>query len=115
MNASARAARQIIKSRKQAAKAAKAGLHTTTSHALKAGVSAADAAGIGNAIRAKAKTLGVKGCSAVMVRKTECGVRPVKGAKRFTRSELAVLLGGYNPRAPKFVAAKAQLLAYVGA
>ncbi|AMD42783.1 hypothetical protein SEA_XKCD426_42 [Streptomyces phage Xkcd426] len=115
MNATARTARQIVKARRAEAKAHRAGLHTVTSHALAAGVAAEDAAGIGNAIRAKAKTLGVCGHTAIMVRRTENGTRPVKGAKRYTKADVAAMLTGYNPRAAKYVTAKAQLLAYVAA
>lgn len=114
MNATARTARQIVKARRAEAKAHSLGLHTLTSHAIRAGVAEADAAGIGNAIRAKAKTLGVCGHTAVMVRRTAEGTRPVKGAKRYTRFDVAQLLTGYNPRAAKYVTAKAQMLAYAG-
>lgn len=112
MNAKARTARQIIKARRAAAKAHRSGLHTLTGHAIRAGVAAEDAAGIGNAIRAKAKTLGVTGTAAVIVRKTATGTRPVKGARRYTRSEVATLLGSYKPRAAKFAAAKSLVAAY---
>lgn len=115
MNATARTARQIIKARRDEAKAHRKGLHTVTSHALRAGVPAEDAAGVGNAIRAKAKTLGVCGHTAIMVRRTDKGVRPVKGAKRYGKQDVAAMLNGYNPRAAKYVAAKAALLAYVAA
>lgn len=115
MNAKSRAARQIIKARRNEAKAHRAGLHTMTSHALRAGVPAADAAGIGNAVRAKAKSLGVCGHTALMVRRTEAGIRPVKGAKRYTKADVAMLLDGYRPRVAKYVAAKALLSTYVGA
>lgn len=114
MNSNARAARRIVKARRDENRAHRLGLHTVTSHALRAGVDAADAAGIGNAIRAKAKTVGICGHSALMVRKTAEGVRPVKGAKRYTREDIAVMLGSYNPRAARFVEAKAKMLAYVG-
>ncbi|AKA61706.1 hypothetical protein SEA_YDN12_39 [Streptomyces phage YDN12] len=114
MKPSARTARQIIKARRAEAKAHRSGLHTLTSHAIRAGVAEADAAGVGNAIRSKAKTLGICGHTALMVRKTAAGVRPVKGAKRYTRSDVAQMLTSYNPRAAKYVAAKAQLTAYVG-
>lgn len=115
MNAKARTARQICKARQNEAKAHRAGLHTLTSHAIRAGVPMADAAGVGNAIRAKAKTLGVCGHAAIMVRKTAEGVKPVKGAKRFSKANIAALLNGYNPRVAKYVAAKNALLAYVNA
>jgi hypothetical protein len=115
MNAKARAARQIIKSRRTAAADHKAGRHTLTSHALMAGVDAKDAAGIGNAIRAKAPKMGVTGCTAFLIRKTKDGIRPVKNGKRYTTTDVATLLTAYNPRAPKFVEAKNLMLAYVGA
>lgn len=112
MNAKARTARQIIKARRNAAKAHRAGLHTLTSHAIRAGVPAEDAAGVGNAIRAKAKSLGVCGHTAIIVRKTAEGVRPVRGAKRYDRRDIALMLLGYNPRAARFKAAKELLTAY---
>lgn len=115
MNATARTARQIRKARRDEAKAHKAGLHTVTSHALAAGVAAEHAAGIGNAIRAKAKKMGITGCAAIMVRRTAEGTRPVPGARRYTKADVERMLCGYNPRAEKFVTAKKQLLAYVGA
>ena len=114
MNATARTARQIIKARRAEVKAHRAGLHTLTGHAIRAGVATEDAAGIGNAIRAKAKTLGVCGHTAIIVRRTAEGTRPIRGAKRYSREDVALLLSGYNPRAAKFVTAKAQLLAYTG-
>jgi hypothetical protein len=115
MNAKARTARQIVKARRQAITASRKGLHTVTSHALKAGVAPEDAAGIGNAIRAKAKALGIQGVTAIIVRRTGAGTRPVKGARRYARHDVAQMLAGYNPRVAKFVAAKAQMLAYATA
>lgn len=112
MNAKARAARQIRNARRDEAKAHRLGLHTVTSHALRAGIPAEDAAGIGNAVRAKAKTLGVCGHTARMVRRTEDGIRPVKGAKRYRREDVALMLTGYRPRLAKYVAAKELLAAY---
>lgn len=115
MNAKARTARQICKARRDAAKAHRVGLHTVTSHALRAGLAPEIADGIGNAVRAKAKKLGVCGHTALMVRRTAEGVRPVKGAKRYSKAEFAVMLDGYRPRLPKYVAAKALLAAYAAA
>ncbi|ATN93768.1 hypothetical protein SEA_ABT2GRADUATEX2_40 [Streptomyces phage Abt2graduatex2] len=112
MNATARTARQIIKARRAEAKAHRAGLHTLTSHALKAGVAEADAAGVAGALRSKGKLTGVCGHTALMVRKTSSGVRPVKGAKRYTKDEFLTLAAAYKPRAAKYVAARAQMLAY---
>ena len=112
MNATARTARQIIKARRNEAKAHKLGLHTLTSHAIRAGVAETDASGVSGALRSKGKTLGVCGLTALMVRKTDKGVRPVRGAKRYTKAEFLALATAYNPRAAKYVAAKAQLLTY---
>ena len=115
MNAKARTARQICKARRSEVKDHRAGLHTLTSHAILAGVPVADASGVGNAIRAKAKSMGVCGHAALIVRKTAEGVKPVKGAKRFSKANIAALLNGYNPRVAKYVAAKAALITYVTA
>lgn len=118
MNAKSRTARQIIKSRRAEAAAAKRP-HTATSHALRAGVAPEHAAGIGNAVRAKAKLFGVKGRADRVFRTNSAGQKmwrkPVKGARRYTKNELALMLTGYNPRAPKFALAKTQLMAYVNA
>lgn len=112
MNATARTARQIIKARRNEAKAHKQGLHTLASHAIRAGVAEADASGVAGALRSKGKLTGVCGHTALMVRKTDKGVRPVKGAKRYTKDEFLTLAAAYKPRAAKYVAAKAQLLSY---
>lgn len=112
MNATARTARQIIKARRAEAKAHKQGLHTLTSHVIRAGVAEADASGVAGALRSKGKTLDVCGHTALMVRKTANGVRPVKGAKRYTKAQFLTLAAAYNPRAAKYVAAKAQLINY---
>ena len=115
MNAKATAARRIIKARRNEAKAHKAGLHTLTSHALRAGIAAEDAAGIGNAVRAKAKSLSVCGHTAIMVRSTDAGIVCVKNAKRYTKADVAKLLSAYRPRLAKYVEAKALLAAYAAA
>lgn len=115
MNASSRAARRIIAARRNASKAHRQGLHTLSSHARMAGIFDNDTSGVGGALRAKAKTLGVCGHTALMVRRTSAGVRPVKGAKRYTRDELAQLVFAYRPRVAKYALARRQLLAYVGA
>lgn len=112
MKQSARTARQIIKARRNETKAHRQGLHTLTSHAIRAGVIETDASGVAGALRSKGKTLGVCGHTALMVRKTANGVRPVRGAKRFTKDEFRTLAAAYNPRAAKYVAAREQLLTY---
>lgn len=112
---SSRNARQIVKARRDAAKAHAKGLHTLASHGRLAGLAEADASGVGNAVRAKAKTLGVCGYTAVIVRRTAAGVRPVRGAKRYSKADLVTLLAAYKPRAGKYVAAKAALSAYATA
>lgn len=111
---SSRTARQIIKARRDAAKAHRAGLHTLASHARLAGLDDSTASGVGGALRAKTKPCGIIGRSAIIVRRTAAGVCPVRGAKRFTVDEVAALAGAYNPRAARFVAAREQILAYAG-
>jgi len=112
MNAKARTARQIIKARRAADKAHKLGLHTAASHALRAGVDPEVASSVGNAVRAKAKTLGIEGRAAVIVRRTAKGTRPVRGAKRYTADEFRSMVASYKPRAAKYVAARELLAAY---
>ena len=84
-------------------------------HALRAGVPAEDAAGIANAVRAKARTMQVEGVRAHSYRIGANGACRVRGARRFSTEEVTVLLTGYNPRAPKFVAAKNLLVSYTTA
>lgn len=112
MKQSARVARQIIKARRAEAKAHRQGLHTLTSHAIRAGVAEADASGVAGALRSKGKATGICGHTALMVRKTANGVRPVKGAKRYTKGEFLTLATAYKPRAAKYVAAREQMLSY---
>lgn len=111
MNATARTARQIIAARRAAAKAHKAGQHTLKSHCLKAGLTDEIAGSVAGALRGKAKSTGVTGCPSRVVRMTEAGTRPVRGARRFTATEFLILAHAYKPRAAKYVAARAQLLA----
>lgn len=111
MNASSRNARRIVKARRDATKAHSKGLHTLKSHALRAGLADELAGGVAGALRSKVKTTGVTGCPAVMVRKTDKGVRFVKNARRFTAAEFQTLVAAYNPRAAKYVVAKAVLAA----
>lgn len=112
MNASSRTARQIIKSRRQANKAHKAGLHTLKSHCLKAGLDAELAGGIAGALRSKAKAIGVTGCQAHMMRRTLDSSVPVRGARRYSKDEFLSVAHAYAPRLKKYVDARATLLAY---
>ncbi len=112
MNASSRAARQIIKARRSEAKAHSMGLHTLASHTLRAGVTDEFASSIAGALRSKGKATGVTGCTAFMVRRTAQGVRPVRNARRYSKSEFLILAHAYNPRATKYVAARELLLSY---
>lgn len=112
MKASSRTARQIIKSRRQANKAHKAGLHTLKSHCLKAGLGAELAGGIAGALRSKAKATGVTGCQAHMMRRTLDGSVPVRGARRYSKDEFLSVAHAYAPRLKKYVDARATLLAY---
>lgn len=116
MNASSRNARRIIAARRDAAKAHAKGLHTLKSHCLAAGLTDDEAGSVAGALRGKAKATGVTGCAAVMVRKAKDGqVRFVRNAKRYDAMQFAALAVAYNPRAPKLVAARALLLAQIGA
>lgn len=118
MNASSRTARQIVKARRTVAKDARRS-HTLASHARLAGVFDNDTSGVAGALRAKAKTCGITGEAARMFRRNKAGQKmwrqPVAGARRFTREELAVVAAAYRPRAPKYAAARMQLLAYAAA
>lgn len=111
MKNSSRNARRIIKARRDAVKAHAKGLHTLKSHCLAAGLTDELAGGVAGALRSKAKATGVTGCAAVMVRKAADGqVRFVKNARRYDAVQFAVLAAAYAPRAPKYVAARQQLL-----
>lgn len=111
---SSRVARQIVKARRDAAKAHRAGLHTLAAHARLAGLDASTASAVGGALRAKTTVCGVAGHRARMVRVTAHGVRPVKGAKRYSSHDVATLAHAYSPRVPRLVAARAAMLAYAG-
>lgn len=113
MNAKAATARRIIKARRDANKAHKAGLHTLKSHCLSAGLTDAEAGSVAGALRSKVDRSA--GCSAYMLRKVNGELRPVRGAKRYDRKAFTEAALAYNPRAPKLVAARALLLAQIGA
>lgn len=115
MNASSRTARRIVKARRDAVKAHRKGLHTLASHARMAGVFDNDASGVGGALRAKAKTIGIDGETAIMVRKTSTGVCFVRGARRYSKAQVANLAAAYRPRVAKYALARRQLLAYASA
>ncbi len=114
MNASSRNARRIVQARRDAAKAHRKGLHTLNSHARLAGIFDNDTSGVGGALRAKAKTLGVCGHTALMVRRTESGVRPVAGAKRYSKAQVLMLANAYRPRVGRYALARTMLIAYAG-
>lgn len=115
MNAKARTARRIVKARRAEAAAARKP-HTLASHALRAGVDEVNAGGVAGALRSKGKALGITGCPVRMFRRNAAGQKlwrqPVRGAKRFTLDEFAAIACAYSPRAPKYVAARQQMLAY---
>lgn len=112
MNQRSRAARNIVKARRAAARDHKAGRHTLASHAIQAGLDESTASGVAGALRAKAKQIGVTGFTTFMVRRTEGVARPVKGGRRFTVSQFRTLVQAYKPRAARFVEARAALLSY---
>lgn len=110
MNATSRTERQILKARRDAAKARRKGLHTLASHARKAGLDADTASGVAGALRGKTKVCGIAGTSAVIYRPTISGAKMVAGARRYSRTEFLTLATAYAPRAPKYVAARALIL-----
>jgi hypothetical protein len=88
------------------------------SHAITAGLDANTASGIGGALRAKAKQQG-SDCRRVLVTRTAKGKLP-KGshkrvAYRYHRTQVLTALHAYNPRAARFVVAKATMLAHLSA
>ena len=118
MNAKARTARQIVKSRRTATRDAHRS-HTLASHARRAGVFSNDAGGVAGALRAKGKTCGITGEAARLFRRNAAGQKmwrkPVSGGRRYTLDEFAALATAYRPRAAKYALARRQMLAYVGA
>ena len=115
MIASSRNARRTIAARRDATKAHAKGLHTLTSHARHAGLDASTASAVGGALRAKGKACGIAGHRAVMVRKTDRGVRWVRNARRYSAMDVATLAAAYNPRVERLVDARRLVLAYAGA
>lgn len=115
MNAKARTARQIIKTRRAEAAAAKAP-HTLVSHTLRAGVDAKDAGNVAGALRGRIAKTGVCGIPVRMFRTNAAGQKiwrqPVKNARRFTRNEFGILAAAYAPRLDRYVAARESMLAY---
>ncbi len=115
MNASTRRARQIIRDRRAANRAAKKP-HTLKSHCLRSGLDDTLAGGVAGALRSKGKSCGITGRAVRMFRKNAAGQklwkRPVKGARRFTKNDFLKLVAAYSPRAAKYVAARQVLLAY---
>ncbi len=115
MKQSARTARQIIKTRRAEAAAAKRP-HTLASHARRAGVNESDASGVAGALRSKGRTTGITGCPVRMFRRNATGQKmwkaPVKGARRYTKDEFLTLASAYRPRLDRYVTARAQLLSY---
>jgi hypothetical protein len=102
----------IIKARRAAAKDAARGLHTLASHARKAGLDETLAGSVAGALRAKRTACGIQGKKAVMVRPTAAGAVPVKGARKYTKTEFKNLVKAYSPRAARFVEARELLLSY---
>ncbi len=115
MNATARRARQIIRDRRAANRAAKKS-HTLKSHCLRSGLDNTLAGGIAGALRSKSKACGITGKAVRMFRRNAAGHKmwkqPVKGARRFTKGEFLKLVAAYSPRATKYVAARQLLLSY---
>lgn len=113
MNAKARAARQTLRQRSTANRDARRP-HTLASHLLIRGASPSDANCVAGALRGKAKTLGITGRRS-LVCKTSAGKLPKRAPKRpctrYTDRQFLTLIAAYNPRAARFVAVRASILA----
>lgn len=118
MKAKARTARRIVQARRNAARNATR-THTLASHARLAGLDDSTASSVGGALRAKTKSCGITGETARLFRRNAAGQKlwrqPVKGAKRYSKADVATLVGAYNPRAARLVAAKEALSGYISA
>lgn len=108
MNPSYRKARRLIAARREAAK--NPHLHTMASHCRTAGLTPDDAAGIGNALRSKAKSLGINGRAGWTFTARHAPGRQVR-VYRYTTAQFATVVNAYRPVAPKNKAAK-QVLAH---
>lgn len=117
MNATARTARQICKARRTETRNENR-THTMASHAVRAGVPVEMASGVGGALRSKAKQHSIP-CKRALVSRTVKGQLNRKAKKnvayRYGKAALLTALTAYSPRAAKYVAAKAKMLAYAAA
>lgn len=114
MNAKARTARQIVKARRTETRDARRP-HTMISHAIRAGVPAADAKAVGGVLRLHGKKSEVP-CKKGLVKRTANG-KTQRGqvCYRYSKSGVVQALRTYKPRAERFIAARSLLLAYCAA
>jgi hypothetical protein len=120
MNATTRTARRattrraaaILRQRRRDAKLP-AGTHSMASHCAAAGLDPELAGGIGNALHSKAKALGLQPAVGRAFRSTTGRLPGVTGRRvcRYTEAQFLAAVTAYNPRAPRFVDARAFLLA----
>lgn len=113
MNAKARTARQTLRQRTRTQRAARRP-HTLASHLLARGANPSDASCVAGALRGKATALGITG-RRFLVCKTSAGKLPKRAPKkpctRYTDRQFLTLITAYNPRAARFVAIRATVLA----
>ncbi|MFF6939958.1 hypothetical protein [Streptomyces lavendulae] len=113
MTAAARARRSTLRQRARAHRDARRP-HSLASHLLARGANPSDASGVADALHSKAKTLGITGRRS-LVCKTSTAKLPKRAPKRpctrYTDRQFLTLLTAYNPRAARFVAIRAHILA----
>lgn len=113
MNAKARTARQTLRTRTRANRDARHP-HTLASHLITRGATPSDASCVAGALRGKARALGITGRRS-LTSKTSAGKLPKRAPKRpcirYTDRQFLTLITAYSPRAARFVAIRAAVLA----
>jgi hypothetical protein len=114
MNATARAARQIVKARSEATRltASLRRGRSLATHVIAAGVERADVPGVVNGLRAVAKRLAVQPVRTVRSPRTING-RDGHGHRcgHYTTAQVQLIVANYSPRKPAYRAAVVALAA----
>lgn len=111
MNASYRKGRRIIAERREAAK--NPHLHTMASHCRNTGLNPDEATGIGNALRSKAKSLGINGRPGWTYTARHAPGQQVR-VYRYTADQFATAVSAYRPIAARNKTAKQALANRLG-
>jgi hypothetical protein len=110
VKASTRQARRTIKARatqtRAAARIARRGTASLTTHAIAAGLTAAEARSVASSLRRNAAKLGLAGTTA----RVHAG-RRMRTTHRYTPAQVAQAALTYRPRKPAYRVARAYLLA----